>query len=181
MTNHVHLIVIPERAESLPLALKQTHGRYASYLNARSAASGHVWQGRYYSCPLDPHHCWAALRYTELNPVRAGMVPQPDVFPWSSAAAHCGKTSDARLDMKQWGESWTPETWCEFLGAAGADTDADVIRRNTHTGRPLGHADFVADLERTLHRRLAPAKGGRPPKERANIEQEAFRFADARG
>ena len=77
MTNHVHLIVIPERAESLPLALKQTHGRYASYLNARSAASGHVWQGRYYSCPLDPPHLWAALHYTELNPVRAGMVGRP--------------------------------------------------------------------------------------------------------
>jgi len=29
-----------------------------------------------YSCPLDTDHLWATLRYTELNPVRAGMVPR---------------------------------------------------------------------------------------------------------
>ncbi len=179
MTNHVHLIVIPARAESLPLALKQTHGRYASYFNARSAASGHVWQGRYYSCPLDPYHCWAALRYTELNPVRAGMVTQPDTYAWSSAAAHCGQHPDVRLEMKPWGDSWTPETWREYLSDASADADADVIRRNTHTGRPLGQADFVASLETTLHRRLAPAKGGRTRRKQNNIEQQTFRFADA--
>jgi REP-associated tyrosine transposase len=48
MSNHVHLIVVPARPESLPQSLKHTHGRYATYFNARHAASGHVWQGRYY-------------------------------------------------------------------------------------------------------------------------------------
>src|SRR5579871_771625 len=70
MTNHVHLIAVPERNQAMELALKQTHGRYATYFNARYECSGHVWQGRYYSCPLDLAHLWAALRYTELNPVR---------------------------------------------------------------------------------------------------------------
>src|ERR1039457_530143 len=44
LSNHVHLIVIPTRADSLFLALKHTHGRYAAYDNARHASSGHVWQ-----------------------------------------------------------------------------------------------------------------------------------------
>ncbi len=57
-----------------------THGPYAAYFNARHASSGHVWQGRYYSCPLDEPHFWAALRYTELNPVRAGMVAEPETY-----------------------------------------------------------------------------------------------------
>jgi putative transposase len=43
MSNHVHLIVIPERAEAMDLALRHTHGRYASYLNARHGSTGHVW------------------------------------------------------------------------------------------------------------------------------------------
>ena len=90
MSNHVHLIVVPARHDSLRLALKHTHGRYAAYFNARFASSGHVWQGRFYSCPLDLPHLWAALRYTELNPVRAGMVADPAAYHWSSAAAHCG-------------------------------------------------------------------------------------------
>src|ERR1700726_4375925 len=53
-------------------------------------SSGHVWQDRYYSCPLDESHLWEALRYTELNPVRASMVAKAEGWGWSSAAAHCG-------------------------------------------------------------------------------------------
>ena len=54
MSNHVHLVVIPRRAESMALALRHTHGRYASYLNARLGTSGHILQGRYYSCRWMP-------------------------------------------------------------------------------------------------------------------------------
>jgi putative transposase len=74
MSNHVHLVAVPHKADGLGLALKNAQGRYASYWNASHHSTGHVWQGRYYSCPLDEQHLWEALRYTELNPVRAGMV-----------------------------------------------------------------------------------------------------------
>src|SRR5262249_39603399 len=86
MSNHVHLVVIPRKAEALAEALKQAHGRYAAYWNAVHASSGHVWQGRFYSCPLDSRQLWEALRYAELNPVRAGLVQQAELWPWSSAA-----------------------------------------------------------------------------------------------
>src|SRR5579872_3012428 len=68
MSNHVHLVVIPRRAEVLAETFKQVHGRYASYWNVSHASTGHVWQGRFYSCPMDPGHSWTALRYAELNP-----------------------------------------------------------------------------------------------------------------
>ena len=71
MSNHIHLIAVPHKADGLAQALKQTHGRYASYWNAIHQSNGHVWQGRYYSYPLDRSHLWEALHYTELNPVRA--------------------------------------------------------------------------------------------------------------
>jgi putative transposase len=74
MSNHVHLIAIPHAATAMANTLKQTHGRYAAYWNASQSSSGHVWQGRFYSCPLDDPHLWEALRYTELNSVRAGLV-----------------------------------------------------------------------------------------------------------
>src|SRR3984885_2651149 len=64
ISNHVHLIAIPNKANVLGLALKDAHGRYASYWNAMRCSSGHVWQGRYYSCPLEESHLWEALRYT---------------------------------------------------------------------------------------------------------------------
>jgi len=63
MSNHVHLIAVPRQRTSMASTLKHTHGRYAAYWNARQSSSGHVWQGRFYSCPLDEPHLWEALRY----------------------------------------------------------------------------------------------------------------------
>jgi putative transposase len=71
MSNHVHLIAAPTKKDGPARSLKNAHGRFASYWNAVNRSSGHVWQGRYYSCPLDEKHLWEALRYVELNPVRA--------------------------------------------------------------------------------------------------------------
>ena len=78
MSNHIHLIAVPHTADGLAQALKHTHGRYASYWNVAHQSSGHVWQGRYYSCPLDEPHLWEALRYTELNPLRAELVREAE-------------------------------------------------------------------------------------------------------
>src|ERR1700761_8813642 len=97
MSNHVHLIAIPQTEVGLSEALKHTHGRYASYWNAAHRSSGHVWQGRFYSCPLDERHLWEALRYAELNPVRAGMVSKAQCWSWSSAAYHCSAESAGQL------------------------------------------------------------------------------------
>jgi len=53
MSNHVHLIAVPQTPQALSQSLQQAHGRYAAYWNAQQSSSGHVWQGRFYSCPLD--------------------------------------------------------------------------------------------------------------------------------
>jgi putative transposase len=178
MSNHVHLIVIPRRTSSLPLALKHIHGRYAAYYNALHASSGHVWQGRYYSCPLDEPHFWAALRYVELNPARALMVDDPCDYPWSSAAVHCGRAQDHGLDMKLFTDMWTPVAWQEYLNQGGVAEETEAIRGNTHTGRPLGDVNFVSRIEEALHRRLAPSKGGRPRKKRPDELQQHLSFTE---
>jgi putative transposase len=173
MSNHVHLVLIPQQAESLALALKQTHGRYASFWNATHASSGHVWQGRYYSCPLDDTHLWIALRYVERNPVRAGLVATAESWPWSSAPAHCGQAESALdLDMEKWMKRWTGTSWQAFLLAGEAVEDLTAIRENTHTGRPLGTPEFVKQLECATLRRLTPQKGGRPPRAQRNADAQ---------
>ena len=164
MPNHVHLIVMPHTQDSLPRALHQTHGRYATYLNSRRSASGHVWQGRYYSCPMDDDHLWCALRYVERNPLRAGLVGRPEDYPWSSARSHVSSDCDPLVDPAEWGARWTAAEWQEFLHYPSADRDADHVRRNTQCGRPLGTPEFVRELERQLARPLEIRKGGRPRK-----------------
>jgi putative transposase len=172
MSNHVHLVLIPRKAESLGLALKHAHGRFASYWNAVHRSSGHVWQGRYYSCPLDETHLWEALRYTELNPVRAGLIEEADSWTWSSAAAHCASASaETCLAMELWRTRWSAESWRAFLGQRESEVKLGEIRRSTHTGRPLGTPAFVRALEHSTQRRLAPEKRGRPRKAIANSQQ----------
>ena len=165
MSNHVHLVVIPRRPEGLAEAFHQVHGRFASYWNVAHASSGHVWQGRFYSCPLDPGHFWTALRYVELNPVRAGMVAEAADWIWSSAAAHCGQAEpDGSLEMATWRKTWCEASWRKFLQEAESESDLRAIRRCTYRGRPLGTRDFTRSLEERLGRRLVPGKSGRPPK-----------------
>ena len=73
MSNHVHPVVVPRRAAVLAETFKQVHGRYASYWNLAHACSRYVWQGRFFSCPMDLAHLWTALRYAELNPEEKGV------------------------------------------------------------------------------------------------------------
>ena len=177
MSNHVHLIVIPERPDSLALTLKNAHGRYATHWNVGRNSSGHVWQGRYYSCPLEESHLWAALRYVELNPVRAGLVKDPHQYRWSSAAAHCGTVpAEQWLDMELWREHWNAASWRDYLASGGAEAEAKEIRESTHTGRPLGTPEFVESWEKTLRRRWAPQSGGRPQKLERDERQAALIF-----
>src|SRR5579863_3852937 len=178
MSNHVHLIVVPRAAEALAQTLQHTHGRYACYWNARNSSSGHVWQGRFYSCPLGETHSWRALRYVELNPVRAGMVSEAAEWRWSSAATHCGSgTPEPLLEMQRWRKRWTVAEWRQHLTAGESATDIDTLRRYTHTGRPLGSEEFVADLEHSTLRTLTPRKAGRPTKRVPDTRQDGFTFA----
>ena len=177
MSNHVHLITVPRSASAMAHTLKHTHGRYAAYWNARQCSSGHVWQGRFYSCTLDDTHLWQALRYTELNPVRAGMVAAPEQWNWSSAAAHCGQCSqNPMLDLERWRRRWTAAHWREYLSAGASAAEIASLRRCTYTGRPLGTTDFVAELERSTLRLLAPRKGGRPRKASPDSSQHSLTF-----
>jgi putative transposase len=177
MSNHVHLIVIPTDTEGLALSMKQTHGRYASYWNVVHSSSGHAWQGRYFSCPLDGPHLWEALRYTELNPVRAQLVDEAQAWAWSSAAAHCGTVlAETFLSTELWQKHWTTAGWREYLAAGGTESELASIRQCTHTGRPLGTQEFVHALEESMVRRLVPQKGGRPAKPRRDARQSELDF-----
>ena len=175
MSNHVHLVAVPHQADALALALKATHGRYAAYWNAAHTTSGHVWQGRFYSCPMDEGHLWQALRYTERNPVRAGLVVDASDWLWSSAGAHCGTADpDTALAMERWSKSWTAAAWRQFLQEGETETELRTLRRSTYNGRPLGSEAFINRVEQATQRRLAPQKGGRPRKSPADANPKYY-------
>jgi putative transposase len=157
MSNHVHLVVVPCAATSLALVCKQTHGRYTTYWNVRHKSTGHAWQAGFYSCPMDQAHLWSALRYTERNPVRAGLAEAAEEWRWSSAAVHCGMAAnDGLLDLAAWQGRWDSESWRRCLREKDAEEEIAAIRECTYTRRPLGLAEFVQAMEAATQRCLSP-------------------------
>ena len=165
MTDHVHFVATPSSADSLGRAFRDTHQAYAAKFNRKTGESGHLWQGRFFSTPLDERYFWSAVRYVERNPVRAGLVATAWEYPWSSAAAHCGLRSDGLLsgDLEQ---AAHVGDWQAFLSEED-DAEVQLLRRRTRTGRPCGGEVFVKGLEALLSRPLLPRKPGRKPKNKA--------------
>jgi putative transposase len=162
MGNHTHVIGVPEHSESLGKALGRTHFQYTHYFNGTHGRSGHLWQNRYFSCPMDDGHAYQALRYVEQNPVRAGIAKQAWEYPWSSAQLHCGLAKGSTmLDMVAWWERWTPEEWREVLRVTQDDVWLRRIRSGTTRGRPLGGDDFLTMIEERFGLDLR-RKRGRP-------------------
>jgi putative transposase len=176
MSNHVHILAVPKHETGLAQALGRTHNDYARWHNVRRSQTGHLWQNRYYSCPMDDIHQWEALRYVELNPVRAGMVRRAEEWPWSSARAHVlGCDHRDFLSIDDWADRWSTQRWRESLEVGISDATAlERIREATRTGRPAGDATFVEDVEVRTGRRLRPAKRG--PKESTALVEGQLSF-----
>ena len=164
MSNHVHLVVVPTTAYGLHRALKPLHMRHAQRVNRACGWSGHLWQGRYFSSALDEAHLWAAIRYVERNPVRAGMTRRAQDFPWSSATAHCGGPADPVLTP---GAYWLRQfamvrDWAAFLGHPDEPRSLEILRRNAGKGLPCGSAEFLDALQQATGRIIRDRPVGRP-------------------
>ena len=163
MTNHIHLIVRPDREDSLAKAVGRTHFRYSQYINRMHGRSGHLWQGRFHSCALDEEHFWAALRYVERNPVRAGLVKWAWKYDRSSALAHVsGDDEPGLLDMAWWAGSTTGQAWRGELRRRLKKEQATRLRTTTQRGWPLAGDAAAAKFEKLLGRRVRPLPLGRP-------------------
>jgi putative transposase len=165
MSNHVHVIGVPKEADSIARTIADTHMRYAQHFNWKYSQSGHLWQGRFFSCVLDERHILAAARYVERNPTRAGLVGRAWDYRWSSARAHIGEGKDTLL-AESWPSKRLLAQWRELLTDVDDTHDVEEIRLSTRTGRPLGSPDFLVKLEGILRRRVRPKRAGRPRKSR---------------
>ena len=158
MPNHVHLVAVPETGPGLARAIGEAHRRYTRAINFREGWRGYLWQGRFASYPMDERYLLAAVRYVELNPVRAGLTKHAWDYRWSSATAHVRGKDDTLVRVKPMLER--VEDWPNYLGSEQAEAELATLRLHSRTGRPLGSEDFVAMLERLTGRVLHPRKSG---------------------
>ena len=161
MPNHVHFIACPATGDGLAQALGAAHRRWANLVNARGRWRGHLFDGRHASAAMDEAHLWAAIRYVALNPVRARLVARARDWPWSSVHAHLNGEDDGLVTVRPVLDR--VERFAELIETDADDPAFASLRAAEGTGRPLGTADFVADLERRFGRRIARRAPGRKP------------------
>lgn len=173
MTNHVHLLLTPEHAESASLMMKHLGQRYVQYINRTYGRSGTLWEGRFRSCLVqNEHYLLSCYRYIELNPVRANLVKHPGSYLWSSYLANAGIRVDPLVKPHELylGLGRTKaERVRAYLTLFEHELDVDLISaiRDASNGNfALGGLGFAGVVERILQRRASRRQPGRPRKKK---------------
>lgn len=159
------MIVVPSDRDGLRRTFADAHRRYTSLINARNRWTGHLWQGRFGAVVMDEEHLAHAIRYVSMNPVRARLVERPEHWQWSSVEAHLLGEDDRLVRVSPVLDRYG--VFDSFLSDPVDDSAAlRALRRSETSGRPIGNATWIADLEARTGRLLAPQKRG--PKTKSN-------------
>ena len=169
MTNHVHLLLTPEREDSAALLMKHLGQRYVQYVNRTYRRSGTLWEGRYRSCLVQTEqYVLRCYRYIELNPVRANMVSHPRHYRWSSYRANAEGLADplltAHAEYSRLGGSRhrAVDVYRALFDEHMEDAQVQIIRRATNGNYALGDVRFQREMAKLLNRRVTPGNSGRP-------------------
>jgi len=147
MSNHVHLLAVPETETSLARGIGLTNQVYTQYLNRKLKQSGRIWQNRFFSCVDDSdRYFWAVARYIERNPLKVGLAESPETYRWSSAKPHMTGAEDALLHRPEWLSEQDRHEYVAFIRGDDEATN-DAIRLATKSGRPFGSSAFLEMLE----------------------------------
>lgn len=163
MPNHLHLVATPSDAEGLARAMRGVSLRYTLRVNEREGWTGHLWQGRFASFPMDEAHLVRCVRYVGLNPVRAGLVERAVDWPWSSVRAQIAGRDDPLVRTAPVAGRIACEPSAFFESDVGEE-DLRGLRDATRMGRPLGAEDWLRQVEAASGRALSARPRGRPPK-----------------
>jgi putative transposase len=169
MGNHVHLLLGAMQPGGASRALRRAGQCYVQAFNRRHRRTGPLWEGRFKSCLVATDgYLLRAMRYIELNPVRARMVAAPEDYPWSSVHGHIGLrddpllTADPVLLARMGGTSDPAAAYRAFLREDIAPRELLELRDHLRQERAWGDARFQAMVEMTLGRPARVRPPGRP-------------------
>jgi putative transposase len=165
MTNHCHLLIKPGAESSLSKMMQGLTLCYTQYVNRKYRRTGRLWESRYHSFIVDEEtYLWAAARYIEQNPVRAGMVEVSEDYLFSSARAHVTGMRDDVLGEELF-SSDRRDDYVTLLRSEVSKEDKEAMRNHARSGIPLGGEKFIGDMEQTLNRPFTRGPRGRPKRQ----------------
>jgi len=138
MPNHIHHLLIPETTDGLALTMRRINITYTHYYNRKYQRLGTLWQGRYYSSIVDKDsYLWIVSRYVERNPVRAGIVEEPEQYKWSSARFSLGLERNFILDNRWWLNGSDKHAYAKFLKEKEREEEIYEITYRSFKNQPL--------------------------------------------
>ena len=166
MPNHWHLVVWPRTDGELSrfvgwLTLTHTQRWHA---HRRSTGSGHVYQGRFKSFPIqEDDYLFAVVRYVERNALGANLVRRAEQWRWGSLARWLRGSAEDRKLLAAWPMA-RKGGWVDYVNAPQTEAELAAVRRSIQRGSPLGDETWIertarrVGLESTLRPRGRPKK-----------------------
>jgi len=184
MPDHWHLVLWPKREGELSEFMRRLSVTHPRRWHARrnSSGSGHLYQGRYRSFPVEPdQHVMEVCKYVEGNPIRAKLAKKALDWPWSSVQERNG----GRQNGKSFGavpierpalSDWpvpTPRGWAARVDAALSDADLAALRTSVQRGTPFGSPQWQEKIAGRLNLQSTMRARGRPRKHPLPVPAEA--------
>ena len=176
MSNHVHLVLQPSRdGGTLAQIMKGINLTYAWHYKKKYQHVGHFWQDRYKSIiVLEDAYLLSCGSYVELNPIRAGMVRNPQDYPWSSYGCYASGKGKLEVELQPGyqGLGHTEEkrqkAYREFVG--GMLKKKNALKGEMDRRLLYGSSEFVARVGKKHHvsGRVRPV--GRPKMDAGKIK-----------
>ena len=173
MTNHVHLLITPERSDAVPRVIIALGRRYVQYINTTYRRTGTLWDSRYKSSLIQAEtYLLACQRYIELNPVRAAMVDDPAHYRWTSYRHNAlGQASPYLTPHPLYlaigrGDTERQAAYRDLFRAQLDNKAIDDIRLALNQNQPLGSSRFYARIEAMTGQRREAKPRGRPSMQR---------------
>lgn len=167
MPNHWHLVLRPRRDVDLGAYLSWVTNTHVKRYRAHyRRTSGHLYQGRYKSFPVqDDCYFLTLMRYVEANPLRARLVRRAQQWTWSSLGCDAGIAAEL---LDEWPVQ-RPADWTELVNEKLPDAERARVVVSLERGRPLGDEQWTARIARRLGLQYTLNPRGRPPKKESHV------------
>ena len=170
MPNHFHLLLWPREDGDLPrfmrwLTMTHTQRRHA---HRRTAGSGHLYQGRYQSFPVQSdEHLLTVCRYVERNALRANLVERAEDWSWGSLHSRRAKDAVERPSLTPWPID-RPRDWTARVNRPFGPGEEEAVLRSIRRGQAFVSESWQADAAARLGLESLLRPRGRPRKDSKN-------------
>lgn len=127
-------------------------------------SGGHVWQGRFKAFPIQQDdHLLMVLRYSERNPLRAGLVAKAEDWLWSSRRGRDDKGNDVPGDASP---VPLPRRWAQWVNESMTESEVARLRVSVNRGTPFGREAWTHRMAKRLGLDASLNPRGRPRRRR---------------